>query len=558
MIYGLPSTQPSCRCGFIVLLLLSMMAPPCTAQKGEGFGGEVEVTIINIDVFVRDQEGQPVRGLTADDFEVFENGRPVEVTNFLAVDGDPSSITYSDSAQKPPRDGAGPVVRDPPQPARLVLFIHDEALHPHRRNRALDDLAVFIGEELPKWVTVTVLRAGAGGLTVVLDHADAPEPVLNVLSEIRRGTGSSHLAESRYRRMVGLVSGAEDLDGALREARVYSQEVRADALTAIRSLEAAVAMFAGSDERTLLLYVGEGFPAEPGLEAFSVIDDMYGNPGVLTYASNYRVHNEINDLLASANRAGVTISAFDPRGLETGVSSGADVSGSIASAGGPAIESLRRSMRHAPLMDLTGETGGHLVRSSNTATGLLGGLADDLSVYYSIGFPSRESNVDKERRIKVSVRRPGVDVRYRRSARPLTAAERRVTRTLSALYMPIEDNPLDVSVRLLDANANGSKREVPLDLLIPTEHILLVPEGQMAAVSLEALIASRDDGGAASSVRRVEISGTIPAAADDGQRMVLRHRITLRLKPGRHRLAITIHDQYGEATSILTNEVEVE
>jgi VWFA-related protein len=440
----------------------------------------------------------------------------------------------------------------------LVLFIHDEALHPSQRNRVLAELATFIERDLPEWVAVTVVRAGPGGLKILLDHADEPETVMAVLSEYGVRTGGSILAKTRYRRMIALVSGASDLDGALREARMYAEEVRAEALTSIRSLEAAVAMFTGSGERTLLLYVGEGFPAEPGLDAFTVVDNMYGYPGVVTYASAYRVHNEIRDLLEGANRAGVTVSAFDPRGLEAGASSGADVSGLVAAAGGPFIDSLRTSMRHAPLMTLTGETGGHLVRSSNTTSGLLTALTDDLSFYYSIGFPSREDSNRNPRRIEVSVPRKGVDVRHRRSARPLSAAERRVNRTLAALYLPMEDNPLDISVRVHEAEGKGRTRELPLELLIPADKILLIPEGDKWAVSLEALIASRDDGGDASAVRRVEISGTTLATAVDGQRLVLRHRLTLRVKPGRQRLALTIHDLYGDGTSILTNDIEVE
>jgi hypothetical protein len=209
-------------------------------------------------------------------------------------------------------------------------------------------------------------------------------------------------------------------------------------------------------------------------------------------------------------------------------------------------------------MALTGDTGGRLVQSSNTTFELLDALADDFSVYYSIGFPTRQTSNQKERRIEVAVGRPGVTTRYRRSVRPLSNAERRVSRTLAALYVPIEDNPLEARVRQLEVKGTGRKRELSFDLLIPTDKILLVPEGGKALVSLEALIACRDDRGDASPVRRVEISGTIPTSSDDGSRLVLTHRVTLRIEPGRHRVAISIHDLYGKTTSIFTNDIEIE
>jgi VWFA-related protein len=43
------------------------------------------VEFVQVDVYVADEEGQPVAGLTADDFEVFENGEPQVITAFTPV-----------------------------------------------------------------------------------------------------------------------------------------------------------------------------------------------------------------------------------------------------------------------------------------------------------------------------------------------------------------------------------------------------------------------------------------------------------------------------------------
>ena len=45
----------------------------------------MEVRVVNVDVVVRDKKGNPVSGLTTDDFRILENGQPVEITNFLEV-----------------------------------------------------------------------------------------------------------------------------------------------------------------------------------------------------------------------------------------------------------------------------------------------------------------------------------------------------------------------------------------------------------------------------------------------------------------------------------------
>ena len=47
----------------------------------------VTVDIVNVEVMVIDKKGNRVRGLTKDDFELIQDGRPQRITNFFAVEG---------------------------------------------------------------------------------------------------------------------------------------------------------------------------------------------------------------------------------------------------------------------------------------------------------------------------------------------------------------------------------------------------------------------------------------------------------------------------------------
>src|SRR5437660_1687862 len=53
-----------------------------------GLGETIEVSLVNIDVFVKDQSGKQVHGLTKDDFEVYENGLRQPITNFAEYTGE--------------------------------------------------------------------------------------------------------------------------------------------------------------------------------------------------------------------------------------------------------------------------------------------------------------------------------------------------------------------------------------------------------------------------------------------------------------------------------------
>src|SRR5262245_20968714 len=62
-------------------VLLGGQAPP---QQPPTFRGSAEA--VQMSVIVTDREGSLVSGLTEDDFEILEDGKPRQITTFSAVD----------------------------------------------------------------------------------------------------------------------------------------------------------------------------------------------------------------------------------------------------------------------------------------------------------------------------------------------------------------------------------------------------------------------------------------------------------------------------------------
>ena len=56
------------------------------AQQAPGVTFQVEVNYVDVDVVVTDEQGKFVTGLTRDDFEVFEDGKPQKIDTFSLVD----------------------------------------------------------------------------------------------------------------------------------------------------------------------------------------------------------------------------------------------------------------------------------------------------------------------------------------------------------------------------------------------------------------------------------------------------------------------------------------
>ena len=64
--------------------VVGQQQPDSTQSQTPTFRGGVDA--VQIDAFVTDANGQPVRGLTADDFEVYRDEQAQPITTFATVD----------------------------------------------------------------------------------------------------------------------------------------------------------------------------------------------------------------------------------------------------------------------------------------------------------------------------------------------------------------------------------------------------------------------------------------------------------------------------------------
>src|SRR4051794_31938448 len=85
-----------------VLTALPAIAQQQPAPDLQQFGAVIDVRIINVDVVVTDRKGVPVKGLKKEDFELYENGRPVALSNFYEVAGGRPVATEGEEAAPAP------------------------------------------------------------------------------------------------------------------------------------------------------------------------------------------------------------------------------------------------------------------------------------------------------------------------------------------------------------------------------------------------------------------------------------------------------------------------
>ena len=135
--------------------------------------------------------------------------------------------------------------------------------------------------------------------------------------------------------------------------------------------------------------------------------------GVRMQIAAMEVAQQFHDLPDVANRANASFYTVDPRGL-------AVFDAPIGPTAPPPVNVDQAILRNKllNLRELAERTDGLAVQNTNDLTSALNRIARDLSSYYLIGYDSTNPKLDGTyRAIKMTVKRPGVDVRARRGYR---------------------------------------------------------------------------------------------------------------------------------------------
>ena len=127
-------------------------APESPAIGAGDFFESIDVSVVNVDVYVTDKKGNRVNGLTRDDFEIIEDKKPMAITNFYAVtEGRPVMSEEELAAPAEPVPGAVPGMPPPvPEDQRLhlVVYIDNFNIHPFSRNKVFGSLREFLRSDL--------------------------------------------------------------------------------------------------------------------------------------------------------------------------------------------------------------------------------------------------------------------------------------------------------------------------------------------------------------------------------------------------------------------------
>lgn len=542
--------SPVLRCfALLGALSLGWLFPALDAQeRPPAFGDRVDVRVVNVEVVVTDGDGHRVTDLVKEDFEVFEDGKAVEVTNFYTIDGSAAADAPTAAPLEAPVAAPEPAAE---QRLHLLVYVDNFNLRAHQRNQVLDSLAGFLEERAARGDLVMILTHGLG-LEVVIPFTADRARIAEALAKVRQSQTHGEVAATRQnvaaRQIAHALSDPLTANQAAELFRSHRDVERQNLLQSVRALASGVRALVGLEGRKTLIYVSGGLALEPGGE---LAERFFGGSGAGGGESSL-----FQAVVREAHASQVTFYAFDAAGKGGGsltAERGDEISGGSGRAAADAMAKLNLQQ---PLLDMAAPTGGTAFLGSNNFETAALRLAADLDTFYSLGFRPSAPGDGRFHRIEVKVRRPGLSVRHREGFLDKPDLERIADRTLSALLTGAGENPLGAAISFGVPEKKKSKSFLlPILVRVPLREIALLPNGDNVEGRLQICLAVQDEEGGLSDVRQTTYPISIPQAQLEAAReSALGYQMQLEIRPGNQKIAIGVLDEASGIESF-TQEV---
>ena len=474
--------------------------PPPSSQEPFRTG----VDLVHVDVSVLDQNDRPVRGLTADDFSIRENGKPQRVAAFLPIEVPPPAPVTAQWM----RDIGSDVVTNEQDTRRLVVILMDDGntSSGQGESRIARDVARSIVESLGPADLAAVMftyRGKAQNFTT-----DRQQLLAAVESFTPRNSTAGPSLEGYGPPMANKPLGCLLKYGGC----------TVDALKNIGTF-----LQSAPPGRKLVFYVG----SDPGLE-------IGGDP------NNHIV--AVMDMFRTLQRANVAVNVFDAAGLQTFVALASDRSRPDA---GSRLQNARENQDNLKI--LAENTGGRAFTNMNDPEAHVSTVFHQSSAYYLLGFQSSDPKTDgRFRKIEVKVNRPGLEVRTRsgyyarRLREPKTETPASAVEAALASGIPRSDLPVQLNVAMIAVPGRPDASVIVTAGLLRRAGVAV----ERVAVTAAAFDTEWKERG------RYEQTFDMPARASESDNPSYDVHARLPLPPGRYEVRLAV-ESGGRAGSVL-------
>jgi VWFA-related protein len=406
-------------------------------------------------VSVKDKDGKPVEGLTADDFILTEDGVPqtISVFEFEELDDTAPPRPFTPTAASVVDQGPllplaeNRIAPAPPGDSRyqdrrlLALYFDMDGMSDADRYRALGAAQTFIGTQMTGADLVAILTFADGEVRIRHDFTDNRAALQEILGALING---------------------EDLDVGIGDFGQNSGEFNLfNTDRKLAALQTAVNKLDVLKEKKSLIYFASGMNLN----------------GVDNQA-------QLRATLNAARRASVAFYPVDARGLVAlppmGDASRPSPGGIGMYTGATAMASMRGLQRSQDaLFTLAADTGGKALLDYNDLSLGIVAAQQANSSYYILGYyPTNTAKDGKLRRVKITLKNRSADLSYREAyyadkefSKFTSADKERQLEEALMLDNPILD--LTIAMELNYFQLNKAEYFVPLAVKIPGEELVL-------------------------------------------------------------------------------------
>lgn len=575
--------MPTTCMRLLALGAVALTAAPALAQTtpDRPLVETVQVSVVNVEVYVTGRDGTPLRGLRREDFTLEEDGQEVPITNFYASEAVLQAGAPIPAGEPAPTPEAAPPTPHaaliPEEQGLTIVFFFDSLNTTVRQRRpVLEQLERFVSGRLRPTDRAMVVSYD-GSLKV---RAPLSTDRTELLAALKAVAGEVTTADSLHRdrqdilgrmmnpinpneRKLSLVTpqcGANDVlePEACHAVQAYAERLYRLNLRLVEALNRNLDALAGVPGRKAMVLVSAGIPPFPAEDLFLI--------GWLRPMRFANLSNALGEVAVHANAGRVTFYTVNPRGEQelAGLDAGNELSRFLAEHTYQQAliqaDQADFAQRQETLIDFAVGTGGRTLIASPSLGSTLGQLVEDFGAFYSLGFSPAHFGDGRYHALSVGVRVPGAKVRHREGYLDKTDAQRLADRTAGALLSKPRSNTLSLRVAAEPARKENGKLKVGLTVTVPAGELTLVPaaddSGEEGRVTI--VITATDRAGQTADAHQETFPIKVPAEAlPSFLQGSTSYTFELLMRQGPHMVAVTVRDDVALNEGTATLDVDV-
>jgi len=512
---------------------------------------KLQVDYVEVDAVVTDRDGNLVKDLKKEDFQVVEDGKAQTISLFSQVD---IPIERADRPLNSPIP-IEPDVRTNERPfeGRVYVMVIDDLHTRFGRSQRVKAVArQFIEQRLGANDVMAVVHT-AGPTEWSQEFTNSKRLLLAAVNKTQgKKLDSATINKTReYYQTRDLRQQGDPLNDPDDAERAFNAR---NTLTTLRNVSDWFASVRG--RRKAIIFVSEGIDYD--------INDLIPQTGS-THNAATDIIDETRQTIAAATRSNVAIYGIDPRGLtdlgDETIEIGAFPDDTSLGVGQGSLWNEVRLSQDS-LRTLSDETGGFAIVNRNDFASAFDRLVRDNSSYYVLGYYPPDTRPGRIHKISVRVTRPNLTVRARKGyitpkkADPPKVASKdiRTPEVREAMESPLPVSGLTIRAFTAPFKGAAPNASVLLGVELRGKDLKLTSNDviQLSYLAIDAN--GKVKGGNTDTVSMTNLK---PATRERIQETGLRMLTRLDLPPGRYSVRVAAHDGAGGNVGSVLADLEV-